>query len=199
MYERYNSPMRTFLESHFPSLGCEADDLIQETMAALARQLPNWRYSPDEKGRFHCYLTGILKHKALAALKRRARDSRIKRDYGKTPKAASGDGREDAEWMESAMEIAIREVLSDKTVNAIHRNVFRRVALQNEPPAAVAEDTGISRANVDTIKSRMIARAAAIAERLCKSYQNLPLSSMGIFRGCLDKSGKTARRSVAVP
>ena len=167
MYDRYREPLRSFLQARFPSLGNDADDLIQETMAALARQLPNWRYSPDEKGSFHCYLAGILKYKAMDALRRRERDSRIKKGLENAAEPPGGDEREDDEWLASAMELAIGEVLSDESVNSVHRNVFRRIALQNESPEKVAKELGVTRANVDVIKSRLIARAAKIAQRLC--------------------------------
>ena len=167
MYDRYREPMRSFLQARFPSLGNDADDLIQETMSALARQLPNWRYSPKDKGRFHCYLTGILKYKAMDALRRRERDSRIRKGLENAPEPPDSDEREDGEWLASAMELAIGEVLSDESVNSVHRNVFRRLALQDAKPEDVAKELGITRANVDVIKNRMIVRVAKVAQRLC--------------------------------
>ena len=69
------------MRERFPSL--EADDIIQETLVALCRVLPSYRYAPDEKGHFHNYLTGILRNKALRALRKREQDEALRADYAK--------------------------------------------------------------------------------------------------------------------
>ena len=60
---RYRPMMAAFMQSHFPTL--DADEAIQQTLIALIRIFPVYHYVPDEKGSFHNYLTGILRHKAL--------------------------------------------------------------------------------------------------------------------------------------
>ena len=70
---RYRPMMEAFMRERFPSL--EADDVIQETLIELIRVFPIYHYSPKEKGHFHNYLTGILRHRALRMMgeeKRRA-------------------------------------------------------------------------------------------------------------------------------
>ena len=86
------------MRERFPSL--EADDIIQETLVALCRVLPSYRYAPDEKGHFHNYLTGILRNKALRALLKREQDEALRADYangeylrGSGTLAASGRAR----------------------------------------------------------------------------------------------------------
>ena len=59
---KYRPMMEAYLKAHFPAL--EADDVIQETFAALCGILPGYIYAPDEKGHFRNYLTGILRNKA---------------------------------------------------------------------------------------------------------------------------------------
>ena len=44
-YNKYEGPMRAFLQAHFPTV--EADDVIQETLLALVKCLPSYRYVPD--------------------------------------------------------------------------------------------------------------------------------------------------------
>ena len=53
---RYRPMMEAFMCERFPNV--EADDIIQETLVALCKVLPSYRYAPDEKGHFHNYLTG---------------------------------------------------------------------------------------------------------------------------------------------
>ena len=68
---RYRPVMEAFLAARHPSLAAETDDLVQETLLALVRVLPDYRYVPGEQGSFHNYLTGILRNKAAMVLRRR--------------------------------------------------------------------------------------------------------------------------------
>lgn len=169
LYMRYSEPMTGFIRSRFPTL--EAEDLIQETMAALAERLPGYTYQPDEKGHFRNYLMGILKHKAMDALSRRSREASAREALRKEPRRSAqqpGEAEEE-EWKSAALEVAISQLLADESVNALHRTVFRHVALMRESPESVAQEFGISRGNVDVIKKRMIDRLSEMVGRLTAS------------------------------
>jgi len=159
----YEQPMRSFLSARFPSV--DADDAIQETMVALMRRMPDYHYTPDSNGHFHNYLTGILKHKAEDALRREARESG-KRDRLKERGAADATREDPDDWKLAAMNAALEQLLSDETVNARAREVFRHVALMHEPPAEVAAAFGISRTNVDQIKRRMVQRLSVLVSSM---------------------------------
>ena len=163
-YSRYEGVMRAFLRDRFPSL--EPDDVIQETMAALVRKMPSYKYLPDRTGHFRNFLVGILKHKAMDALSRRSRESSAREALRNEPRPAASD---DDAWRVSAMEVALAQLLADDSVNAMHRTVFRRVALMHEKPNDVAASLGISRANVDAIKKRMIERLSESVAQLTES------------------------------
>ena len=68
----YRPMMISYLKTHFPAV--DADDMVQETLIALAKALPRYRYDPDETGRFRNYLTGILRNRALKSCERADRD-----------------------------------------------------------------------------------------------------------------------------
>lgn len=159
----YEQPMRSFLSARFPSV--DADDAIQETMVALMRRMPDYHYTPDSNGHFHNYLTGILKHKAEDALRREARESG-KRDMLKERGAADAPREDPDDWKLAAMNAALEQLLSDESVNARAREVFRHVALMHEPPAEVAAAFGISRTNVDQIKRRMVQRLSTLVSSM---------------------------------
>lgn len=157
----YEQPMRSFLQSRFPSV--DADDAIQETMVALARRMPDYHYTPDRNGHFHSYLTGILKHKAEDALRREARESGKRDRLAELENPSTERNHEEPEdWKLAAMNAALEQLLSDESVNARAREVFRHVALMHEPPAEVAAAFGLARANVDQIKRRMVQRLSAL-------------------------------------
>ena len=166
----YEEPMRAFLAARFPSV--EADDVLQETMIALMRVMPDYHYTPDGNGHFRNYLVGILKHKAEDAIRRQSRESdrreRIRKSAADTPRRAQAPGEADEEesWRLAAMNTALEQLLSDESVNARSREVFRHVALLHEPPAEVAAAFGISRANVDQIKRRLVLRLSELVKTM---------------------------------
>ena len=161
-YEKYAGAMRAFLQAKFPVV--EADDVIQETLVALVRCLPRYRYVPDEHGYFHNYLMGIVKHKAEDALRHMKnftgiKDKFAKENAGQTqPFRLPDDDADQAAWRNAAKEAALQQLLADDSILPSTREIFRHVAIMHEKPADVAQRFGITRNNVDQIKARMIAR-----------------------------------------
>ena len=155
---RYHPMMLSFMQERFP--GLDAEDIIQDTLIALIEIFPVYHYSPEEKGSFHNYLTGILRNKALRQIQRENRRLANMQAYAKEAKAAAvQDAKQDADSSQRArFEIALRQLLSDDTVHARTREVFRRVAVNGEKPDAVASDFGITRNAVDQMKNRMMSR-----------------------------------------
>lgn len=161
---RYRPMMESFLAARYPSLAPDADDLVQETLVALLRALPDYRYVPGEQGSFHNYLTGILRNKAASLLRRReaeaARDAWAAAESAAPPALADevAAARDEAAWRDAVLQIALRQLLADESVQERTKQVFIRVAVEGEDPAAVAEAFGIERNAVDQMKSRMTRR-----------------------------------------
>ena len=162
---RYRPLMESYLHEWFPSL--EMDDLIQETFVAIAKTLPDYRYVPDEKGHFHNYLTGILHHKALNALKRQNRRNEVTREYALDPSARGiGNDADVEKWRETVCEVALHQLLADPSVTGRKRQIFMRTAMKGESPEDVAASLAVSRAVVDQTKKRMMDRLRELVERL---------------------------------
>lgn len=162
---RYRPLMESYLHEWFPSL--EMDDLIQETFVAIAKTLPDYRYVPDEKGHFHNYLTGILHHKALNALKRQNRRNEVTREYALDPSARGiGNDADVEKWRETVCEVALQQLLADPAVTGRKRQIFMRTAMKGESPEDVAASLAVSRAVVDQTKKRMMDRLRELVERL---------------------------------
>ena len=167
---RYRPMMEAFMRERFPSL--DADDVIQETLIELIRVFPVYHYSPVEKGHFHNYLTGILRHRALRILgeeKRRAELSADMRRIGRAGSPMSAEEADDAAWRESLLEIALQQLLADSSIHERTRIVFARVAVNGEKPEDVAAAFGIERNAVDQMKSRMMARLKDLVAALEKA------------------------------
>ncbi|MBQ3290199.1 MAG: sigma-70 family RNA polymerase sigma factor [Kiritimatiellae bacterium] len=155
---RYEAPMRAFLSARYPSV--EADDVIQETLLALSRCLPDYRYVPDKNGHFHNYLIGIVKHKAEDACRRQARESGKRAGLRVAAEAGTPRPEEDDSWKMAAMHAAVEQLMSDPLLEPRTREIFRHVALMHESPESVAAQFGTTRNNVDQIKKRLVARLA---------------------------------------
>lgn len=181
---RYRPMMEAFMRERFPSL--DPDDAIQETLIALVDVLPGYRYSPDEKGHFHNYLTGILRNKALRELRKERRQTEIidgmrrlednAPSYGESPSqrltARTGGSSVrmltdfDPSWREAIFEIALHQFLADETVADRTKRIFERVALGGESPESVATAFKVTRHAVDQAKSRALARIRALTKKL---------------------------------
>ena len=193
---RYRPMMEAFMRERFPSL--DADDVIQETLVAVWAALPSYRYAPDEKGYFHNYLTGILRNKALRHLHKEQRQAKIAEMVGSrvprdragravaprpplgcrvvdsgravVPRPPSGMMADDEQsWRETLVEIALRQLMNDESIQSRTRQVFLRVAVNGEKPDDVAAAFGIERNAVDQIKNRMMPRLQKIVSALGKA------------------------------
>ena len=164
---RYRPMMEAFMRERFPSL--EADDVIQETLIALIKALPSYHYSPDETGHFHNYLTGILRHRALAALDSAARRAKREMDLDVVlPKSQCGTESEEDCWRKALFEIALQQLLADDTIHQRTKQVFVRVAVNGEKPEDVAAAFGLARNAVDQIKARLMSRLKELVSNLEK-------------------------------
>ena len=126
-------------------------DLAQDSQHARWGEL-------EEKGHFHNYLTGVLRHRALRMMNEE--ETRAARQRKCAEEASSGGTQfiasvtggtrscasdEEAAWRESLLEIALQQLLSDPSIHERTRLVFARVAVNGEKPDEVAASFGIAR------------------------------------------------------
>ena len=158
---RYRPMLEAYARERFP--GVEADDLIQETLLGLMRALPEYVAREDKKGAFHNFLTGVLRHKALDALRREGR-----REEAEALATKTGEGEDAAaeEWRKTVYAVALEQLMANPRVGARSKQIFMRTALRGEKPQEVAESLLVSRGLVDLTKRRMTARLRGIVERL---------------------------------
>ena len=160
---RYSPMCRSYLRRRFPSL--DADDILQETFAALAKALPGYRYNPHEKGHFRNYLGGILRNKALMSLRRQKREREVLAEYadagGPRPDASHASG-----WKNAVFEIALQQLMADPSIHDRTKQIFVRTAIRGEKPGNVAEALGVSRNVIDQQKRRALAKFKALVAAL---------------------------------
>ena len=184
---RYRPMMEAFMRERFPTV--EADDVIQETLITLCKVLPNYSYAPDEKGHFRNYLTGILRNKALAALRKQRQQAdlvdEMQRDEAiasyhdgravapRPPEGADGRARspsapddivDEQTYREAIFEIALRQFLADETVADRTKRIFERVAINGESPETVAASLKMKRHAVSRLRE-IVKQLEHVAER----------------------------------
>jgi RNA polymerase sigma factor (sigma-70 family) len=160
----YRPMMEAYMQERFP--GLEADDLIQETLLALMDALPGYVAVPSGQGAFHNYLTGVLRHKALNALRSESRRKRTESRLAADAADGAAADAEEAAWREAVYAAALEQLLADPSVNARHKQMFVRTALRGEKPADVAASLLATRDVVDQAKKRMTARLRELVERM---------------------------------
>ena len=159
--------MEAFMRERYPMV--DVDDAVQETLIALIKVFPAYRYSPEETGAFRNYLTGILRRRALRIIDAEKRRRNKEIGYQKIVESSKTDDAEsDAQWRESVLEIGLRQLLADDSISDRTKEVFVRVAVNGEKPESVAEAYGITRNAVDQMKTRMKDRLQKLANALIK-------------------------------
>jgi RNA polymerase sigma factor (sigma-70 family) len=143
----------------------DAQDVVQETVIAVARRMPDFRYDPA-KGSFKSWL--------LVITRRRIHDH-LRRVYRSLPAARGGPEDEarraesvpspdltpdaqideawEQEWKRNFLRTALAQVR--QRANPKHYQVFDCCVLQNLPASDVARMLGLSVAQVYLIKHRM--------------------------------------------
>jgi RNA polymerase sigma-70 factor (ECF subfamily) len=145
-YERYSKLIVNFAIKR----GCSkelAEDVLQETMMALLRFLPNFDYD-REKGKFRSLLFKIAESKTIDAF-RRTREITILDGvdiFGRKQEKATVDPHSsqlwDQAWDEEILEKAVSEAKG--RVKAKTFECFRKVFLEGLQVKDVAEEMGIS-------------------------------------------------------
>ena len=162
---RYRPMMGAFMRERFPSL--DADDVVQEALVAIAKALPNYRYAPGEKGHFHNYLVGVVRNKALMALRAQCRDDKLKAAYAEEPSPSRHcDEAVGEAWRKAVFEIALRQLMADPSIHDRTKQIFVRTAIRQESPEDVAGSLGVSRNVVDQQKRRALTKFKAIVSAL---------------------------------
>lgn len=144
----------------------QAEEVLQETMVALMRILPEFAYDRG-KGRFRNFLLTIVHRKSLAALRRarRERDSRHQMEasvWAGVEDTTGQDQPADEEamnrWREVLLAEALRELRIEPAFGEQTYAVFEAYVIEKRPAAEVAAQFRLKENAVYQIKNRMMRR-----------------------------------------
>ena len=154
----------------------QADEVLQETMVALMRILPDFRYD-RQKGKFRNFLLTIVHRKSLAALRRAKGVPDVSLDsedpWGREalhdilPAAASRADETEAEhrWREAVMEDAMARLAANPALGDGTYEAFRAYVIEGRPAPEVAAAHGLRENALYQIKSRLLRRLRADVTR----------------------------------
>lgn len=156
----------------------QAEEVLQETMVALMRQLPDFDYDP-QRGRFRNYLLTIVHRRSLAALRRARRAAEmtgsasphavpVANPSDALPGESSAEDRVSQElWQEAIMEDALERMANNPALADGTYAAFHAYAIEGRPAAEVAAEFGIKENALYQIKNRLMRRLRAdVARRL---------------------------------
>ncbi len=150
----------------------EAQEILQETMVALMRQLPQFAYDP-QRGRFRNFLLTIVHRKALNYLRRESKRSELPWDGKGENRSLDPFGNGDAfareaklRWQEALVEEAIRRVRAESKLRDATFAVFEAYVLQRRPAEVVAFEFGLKENAVYQIRNRLLRRVQAEVRKL---------------------------------
>jgi RNA polymerase sigma-70 factor (ECF subfamily) len=152
----------------------QAEEVLQETMVALMRILPGFRYD-RAKGKFRNFLLTIVHRKSLAVLRRSKREATGLASWacnGAADKLGPGDGKAEIEeevmarWRESIMEEALRRLRERSDLGDNTFAVFEAYVINKRAASAVAAEFGLKENAVYQIKNRMVRFLRHESERL---------------------------------
>ena len=146
----------------------DAADVMQESLLALLRQLPDFSYDPA-RGRFRNFLLTIVHRQVQGLYRRRGRrpEDPLPADFEPVaPAAPESDNWQEAFFDEVWLRLRRSGALQPRTVE-----VFEAYAIRGEDPAAVGKKCGVSANTVYQIRNRVIALLRKEVERLRRDLE----------------------------
>lgn len=153
----------------------QAQDVLQETMVALMRILPEFAYDRG-KGKFRSFLLTIVHRKSLGVLRRARRSTEVplsetvERDtVSSFATSESVDEETLARWRLSLLEEALRRLKANGALAENTFAVFHAYAVERRPVQEVAREFGLKENAVYQIKNRLLARIQHEVAKMMRS------------------------------
>lgn len=149
----------------------DAQDVVQETIMAVANQMPEFRYDPT-RGRFKGWLCQITRRRIADRLRKQYREPRAATQEGDAQALESiSDGSVeameslwDAEWKQQLYQLALERV--KRRIRPEHFQIFDLYVLQGWPVTRVAKTLGVSVPLIYVTRHRVGSQLKAEIKRL---------------------------------
>lgn len=130
----------------------EADDVLQETMSCLTRQLPEFRYDPA-RGSFKGWLSTIVRRRVVDQLRKRRPSEPLNESHHEPHAPDPNDELWEAEWREHITRETLERVRA--AVSPLQFQMFDLFAMQRLPMVDVRRLLGVNAPQVYMAKMRV--------------------------------------------
>lgn len=161
--DRYGELIRGFARRRNLQ-AADCDDVVQETLMALTKAMPQFRYEPG-RGKFRSYLKTVTLHVIFRKSRQKKGDVRLD-DIETVVSAAVADHETDAEWENEWRQHHLRQAMRviEAEFNERDRAAFDAYALGGRGVRETAESLGISEDQVYQAKSRILKRLGQLID-----------------------------------
>lgn len=146
----------------------EAQDVVQDTMIGVSRNIPTFRYDP-ERCAFKTWLMNLILWRIRDQVRRRSEHQVIEAALN-VPEEAEFTQQWDMDWERNLINAAVERVKNDVSPQVFQ--IFAFCVLQQKGVAKTAEVLGISKARVYLARHRVSHRIAKEIAHLKKQQQN---------------------------
>lgn len=151
----YRPVIRFFIRQKFFSLVNDYDDISQDVMMRLVKELRAKRYD-SSRARFRTYLYAIVYNIAVDYLRERSRADSLQLEHVEwmeRPQTTALEAME-RQWRESCYEAARKHVLEHVSLPAGYREIYQDVE-NGAKPAEIAKTHAVTAALVRQVKHRV--------------------------------------------
>lgn len=161
--DRYGELIRGFARRRSLQ-AADCDDVVQETLMALTKAMPQFRYEPG-RGKFRSYLKTVTLHVIFRKSRQKKGDVRLD-DIETVVSAAAADHETDAQWENEWRQHHLRQAMRviEAEFNEKDRAAFDAYALGGRDVRQTAESLGISQDQVYQAKSRILKRLGQLID-----------------------------------
>lgn len=161
------------LAQHFSLTPDQAEDVVQETMVALMRKLPEFRYDP-ERARFRTWIWRVVRNISISHWRRVQRRAAASLDADESGGILSGLAAEEAgssaeverAWRLALVREALRMLEADTRLRSQTLAIFKKLMLGGRDAEEIAAQFGVRRNVVDVIRVRLTQRLGKIVAAL---------------------------------
>ena len=143
----------------------DAEEVVHDTLVALVKIMPTYKYDKTNKGAFRSLLFKIAQNKAIDRFRKSNAEARKIERFAAEPLAPSTE-----DWRRETFNIALRRVFADPSIGQTAKIAFRRYVQLGEPAEVVANELGLTANNLYQIRNR-------IKQRVAEEVQNIKENS----------------------
>lgn len=170
VWEEFDGRYRPVLLAFARRLGLSADDAqdaVQETLAAFVAEFRQGRYQRD-RGRLRAWLFAIARTRVAQHRRREEQRQHWRGEsaLAELPAENSWSGLWEEEWRRAILRAAYAELGTSTRTDACTLEAFRRTTLGREAPATVAAELGMTVNAVYLARHHILAQLKELVARL---------------------------------